>query len=174
MKKSAWKILIALSLVVMVLGSSVPAEARTLAGFSYFGKHYYKVVHTYTSRSSWASVKQSAAADYILLVNKKRYEGHLATITSARENAFVQSLIQDNHAPAWIGASQAMSAASTGDGWSWVTGEAWSYTNWASGQPDDGAGAEICLIMNADGAWSDVLPGYTGAVTFVVECELVR
>ena len=175
MKTAAWKVLLALSMIsVLMLGSTAPVEARPLAGFSYFGKHYYKVVHTSTSLSSWTSVKQSAGVDYALIINKKHYEGHLVTITSERENAFVQGLIQQGHAPAWIGASQAAGGANSGDGWGWVTDEAWIYANWAAGQPDDGAGAETCLIMNTDGTWSDALWNQIGVVTFIVECELVR
>ena len=57
--------------------------------------------------------------------------GHLVTITSAEEQAEVESLIKD--APQkqyWIGGYN-------DGGWKWVTGERWNYTHWASGEPND-------------------------------------
>ena len=73
--------------------------------------------------------------------------GYLATITSAAENNFVFGLINSSQfftsfngsGPA-IGGFQIAGSQEPGAGWSWVTGEGWSYTNWAQGQPDNGFG----------------------------------
>jgi hypothetical protein len=74
--------------------------------------------------------------------------GYLATITSAAENDFVFSLIDaaqfwndwiNGSGPA-IGGVQLPGSPEPQDGWQWISGEAWSYTNWFPGQPDDGAG----------------------------------
>ena len=77
--------------------------------------------------------------------------GYLATITSAAENAFVFSLIDDatywkqsanGHGP-WIGGYQAAGSAEPDGGWTWVTRtgssvpEAFSYTSWESGEPNN-------------------------------------
>jgi hypothetical protein len=78
--------------------------------------------------------------------------GYLATITSEDENEFVFNLVKDNNAfwyldavnnglGPWLGGYQEDGAEEPDGGWRWVTGEAWSYTNWETGQPDDVHGA---------------------------------
>jgi hypothetical protein len=78
---------------------------------------------------------------------------HLATITSAGENAFVFALIDDptfwdtnanavcNDGP-WLGGFQEPAGLEPDEGWVWVDGEAFGFTAWHSGQPDDFAMAE--------------------------------
>ena len=69
--------------------------------------------------------------------------GHLVTITSAAENDFVSALVADqgfgNRERYWLGGYQPFP---NGDEnvWAWVTGEAWDYTNWAPGEPNNGVG----------------------------------
>ncbi|MCA8959417.1 MAG: hypothetical protein KDC38_02840, partial [Planctomycetes bacterium] len=64
----------------------------------------------------------------------ERLGGHLVSITDAEEQKFVQGLpelLGKGHR-FWIGLS---TVGSTSD-WQWVTGEAWNYSNWATGLPD--------------------------------------
>jgi hypothetical protein len=74
--------------------------------------------------------------------------GHLVTITSAAENAFVFNLVSGNPSfwflddygnglGPWLGAYQTPGAEEPDEGWQWVTGEPFSYTNWEVGQPGD-------------------------------------
>jgi len=94
---------------------------------------------------SWEDAKARAEAD----------GGHLATITSAEENALVYALIAENpdiwvnidgtamvdrkentiqvSVGPWIGLYQERGASEPAGGWSWVTGETSDYTNWLSG-----------------------------------------
>jgi hypothetical protein len=78
--------------------------------------------------------------------------GELVAIDSAEENAFAYSLVGGNGAfwsltqtgdgeGPWIGGVQAPNAPTT-SGWGWVTGEAFGYTNWAFGEPNDFAGRD--------------------------------
>lgn len=63
--------------------------------------------------------------------------GYLACITSAEEQAFVETLLTDgaqNHY--WIGAYR------SGRGFSWVSGEPFSYANWDKGDPNNVGGHE--------------------------------
>jgi hypothetical protein len=96
--------------------------------------------------------------------------GHLVTIFSAGENAFVLSLIAPVEHSVWIGASdRAVEGV-----WRWVTGEQfWQgggggapgpdvfYANWDLGQPDDfGAGQDVATIFGGAvagraGRWDD-------------------
>lgn len=59
--------------------------------------------------------------------------GHLVTITSNEEQAFIEQLIRENGTEEvyWIGLYDNDSK----DGWQWVTGELISYTNWRDGVP---------------------------------------
>jgi len=69
--------------------------------------------------------------------------GHLATITSEAENAFIYGLASNNIAlwhslpngcvlGPWLGGTQPTGSSEPGGGWRWVTGETWSYTNWVA------------------------------------------
>ncbi|RYZ05143.1 MAG: hypothetical protein EOO73_21305 [Myxococcales bacterium] len=88
---------------------------------------------------------------------------HLVTITSAAENAVVRELVNSSK---FIGGREQLDPMEEGEGdYTWVTGEALSYTNWAQGEPDLDNYAcsgwnnqrcyEHCLIMNGQGAWED-------------------
>ena len=64
-------------------------------------------------------------------------DGHLVTILSEEENLFVVSIAQFSpmYSDTWIGASDGRAGSDErGVGtYTWVTGEAWGYANWASG-----------------------------------------
>jgi hypothetical protein len=84
---------------------------------------------------------------------------HLVTISDAAENTFVTSLIQAaNLNQVWAGGYQTGPGAADAN-WNWVTGEAWSYTNWNGPEPNDyyGPNSEEHLGINwtLDGKWND-------------------
>ena len=64
--------------------------------------------------------------------------GHLATITSAAERDFVGNLVGEdlNQQDYWIGGSDRDQEGV----WRWETDEAWNYTVWYPGEPNNGAG----------------------------------
>ncbi|WDE14612.1 hypothetical protein H3N35_20990 [Thalassomonas haliotis] len=78
--------------------------------------------------------------------------GHLATITSAEENAFIfDSVANGNNA--WFG----LSDAETEGTFTWVTGELLDYTNWFTGEPNnDAILGEDFGEFKADGFWNDL------------------
>ena len=86
--------------------------------------------------------------------------GHLATITSAEEQAVVQSIISAANVELyWLGGLK------TNSGWKWITGEEFSYTNWKPGQPDYAASNEWFLQIYSgacdqnvyiNGHWNDL------------------
>ena len=92
--------------------------------------------------------------------------GHLVTITSAEEEAFIETLLGDV-GNLWIGLHR---KANTLNEWEWVTGEAFSYSKWAEGQPDNRASGafdgENAVVIWPD--WNDQpeddflnpIPGY--------------
>ena len=81
---------------------------------------------------------------------------HLVTITTADENTFVTSLLpagQVERSHYWLGGTDAAVEGT----WSWVTGEAWIYTNWWGGEPNN-TGNEDFLALDLRGvayAWND-------------------
>jgi len=78
-----------------------------------------------------------------------RKGAHLASVHSAEENNFLTGLTRELH---WLGGND---IAAEGD-WVWSDGSAWTFTNWASGQPDSGAGGQDCLVKNYGGTlWDD-------------------
>ncbi len=59
------------------------------------------------------------------------WPGHLATVTSAEENAFIVDMTNSyNH---WLGGYQPAGSDEPAGNWQWVTGEPWIYANWNSG-----------------------------------------
>ena len=99
--------------------------------------------------------------------------GHLATISTAQENQFVYT----NFTHGWLGATDEQSEGT----WQWVTGEPWSYTNWAPNEPTNCCPPEYCggtgctpeHYLNYwgspyDGMWNDVP---NGTNSFVCEWD---
>ena len=85
--------------------------------------------------------------------------GYLATITTAEEQTFVESILdKGNRNCYWLGAERV-----NGD-FSWITGEAFSYTNWKSKEPNNQRGQEHYLEIYAQtydsikvGQWNDIM-----------------
>lgn len=98
--------------------------------------------------------------------------GHLVTITSAAEQAFIVNLPDlqpyrgaDESLPRelWTGGRE--EDPSGNGGFSWVTGEAWSYSNFPPSEPASGADTGIALHAypthpvwgeRSDGPWNDL------------------
>lgn len=112
--------------------------------------------------------------------------GYLATITTSAENDFVFNLVKDvpnawfldsfgDTMGPWLGGRQRVNSREPDGGWEWVSGEAWTYTNWAYGGPNNsyGGGAEDSLLFLGRGSergreWND-FPGLRKAYAYVVE-----
>ena len=79
----------------------------------------------------------------------------------------------------WFGGYQDLSSPDYSEpagGWSWVTGEPWSYTNWAKGEPNNASGLwqqdrTHFMVYNNDfqsGTWDDSNDPF-GSTGYVVE-----
>jgi len=79
--------------------------------------------------------------------------GHLVTVTDEAEQTAIMSM--GWHGCVWLGASDGNQEGV----WQWVTGEAFQYANWLSGQPDDYQGnataGEDYLTVWEEGVWND-------------------
>ncbi len=99
--------------------------------------HRYQVVQA-SGGVSWFDAEAAAEAE----------GGHLATITSAEENAFIYDLIDEDSSlwlqtvsprslGPWLGGLQPDGSPEPDGNWQWVTGEPFLYLNWEASRPDD-------------------------------------
>ena len=80
--------------------------------------------------------------------------GHLATITTSGENAFLAFNFPQAISPVGyrLGASKPFTAVPATDGWAWVTGGPFVFTNWTSGEPNNSEGNEDSIQFSRDDA----------------------
>ena len=94
--------------------------------------------------------------------------GHLVTIGSAGEQSALEAALGGKNY--WIGATN----EATGGKWQWITGEAYSYTKWQPGEPNNEGQVEYFALMGhkGSGGWIDTanLAGY-GTLTAGFICE---
>ena len=115
-----------------------------------FNNHRYAV---YDLSMTWTEAKEYC----------ENLGGHLVTITSAEEQAFIESLLPEPYTKKqyWLGAT-----SESGE-WVWVTNEAFEYANWGYNQPDhqgyaDGRWEEYAEIFNYSAGyqnrytWNDI------------------
>ncbi len=104
--------------------------------------HEYQVVH---GSMTWDEARQYC----------EEQGGHLATITSQEEYDQVIALLDDSGLNvAWLGATDKDSVGA----FKWVTGEEFSFADWASGEPNNETGDEFYLVMykvSGDWVWND-------------------
>ena len=77
---------------------------------------------------------------------------HLATIAGADEGQLIATLAGNDDV--WIAGSD----SGNEDSWVWANGEPLAYTNWRSGEPNDGDGdGEDCMVLEGErgGSWDD-------------------
>jgi hypothetical protein len=136
--------------------------------------HYYETVLS-PDALTWEAARDRAIS----------LGGHLATLTSDAEDTFVFSLVasrpdlwqQNSFGGPWLGGFQAAPFGSEpSEGWEWVTGEAWSYTNWAASEPNDAGwqgGVESYLqYRDLTGGWNDFTNDGNSVFSFVVEYSM--
>jgi len=135
-------IIVALSLLLATPAAADLVEWRMPDGGN---AHYYEYVADVAM--PWTSAR--AAAE---LRSWGGHAGYLATITSPQENDFIATAFSEQWPlGAWLGGWQDEGMAPA-DGWHWVTGEDWSYTNWSPGEPNDyGGHDELFLDMLGTG-----------------------
>jgi hypothetical protein len=106
-----------------------------------------------------------------------RQGGYLATLTTPAENDFVFGL--SNHPQYWwgggefgplIGGYQPQSSSEPLGGWTWVTGEPWTFENWQSGQPDNAA-QEDGLHFWKGSRWNDCPTNLVAYYSYIIERE---
>ena len=141
-----------------ILALSQGADATPIQ----FGNSYYEYVPG--EAYSWSKANDAASASSFLGVN-----GHLATVTSAGENDFLQGLISQLPTPqgAWLGGAVDGAQVAT-----WAvgpeSGQLMSFTNFGGSEPNSGPGNVYMNIGTtfagvALGQWADAAGGISGA-----------
>ena len=130
----------------------VPKDAKV------FNNHSYKI---FNEEMSWTEAKKFC----------EEQKGHLATITSAKEQAFIDNLNKDSD-DLWIGGYR----NDDDTVWKWVTGEKWDYTNWGDGEPNNSSNVisneNRVAIWPSD--WNDLNEKSSEQSGFVCEWDGVR
>ncbi|SOD16859.1 PEP-CTERM sorting domain-containing protein [Nitrosomonas ureae] len=147
----------ALGLMVLVSGVVSMAQASPVQWKS--NGHHYDAI-PFPEGITWGEAKIMAENSVYLGVN-----GHLATITSAAENSFIINALggPSELDTFFLGGFQPVGSPEPEGNWQWVTGEPWSYTNWASGEPNDTYGGDgIIPLPDMDGANEEVLQFWVG------------
>lgn len=142
--------------------------------------HYFEVYES-------PGVSWSVANDCAIAKTYSGVPGHLATITSSSEDAWVDNLraTQSGLGQVWVGGLQQPGATEPGGGWGWVNDEGPfpgdnngpAYANWNAAEPNNSGNVESHLAIGrygAGGGWNDegVAPGSIAG--FVVEYDVPR
>ncbi|CAO2637825.1 Pulmonary surfactant-associated protein D [Lemmus lemmus] len=100
-----------------------------------------KIFRTSVSEKSFADAQEVC----------RQAGGQLASPRSAAENAAIQQLITAHNKPAFL----SMTDERTEGKFTYPTGEALVYSNWAPGEPNNKGGAENCVEIYTNGQWND-------------------
>ena len=121
--KRVISLIMVLAMLISVMPVSVSAEDAVPEAEDIFNNHKYAV---YDLSMTWTEAKEYC----------ENLGGHLVTITSAEEQAFIESLLPEPYTKKqyWLGAQRVNGTIG------WITGEKFSYTNWDYNQPDNSSG----------------------------------
>ncbi|MFC1655032.1 C-type lectin domain-containing protein, partial [Myxococcota bacterium] len=78
-----------------------------------------------------------------------QYGSYLVTMQDSTENTFVHGLQGSDNI--WIGANDILEEGF----FEWVSGEAWTFQTWNTGQPDNSNNEDCAEMINVSGRWQD-------------------
>ncbi len=134
----------------------------------FFNGHYYELITG--SPLYWTDAKIAAEGRTYLGVS-----GHLATITSVEESIFINNTFGSSINGAWLGGYQPEGSVEPEEGWAWVTGESFVFTNWGSYEPNNSGGNENYIQFRSDSdaegkLWNDL--AYWYSQNYLVEYDI--
>jgi len=160
---------------VLLLAGTAVQTASAAPVYSSLTGSWYDYINKDAATGLFTSWTWTGARDDAQARTFMGRKGHLVTITSAAE----EQVLIDNwfadilYGQPWIGAFREVGSDPL-TGWQWVTGEAWSYTNWNSqtggGEPNNAGGNELYVHYNSTNVaspqqfgswgWNDNVEGY--------------
>lgn len=156
--KSFQRVLSSAGLAMALLGTAHAAPVS-------FGGSQYDVIMA--EDITWTDANAAA--------NALGFSWRLATITSAAENGFVASLLSttlSDRSHFWLGGTDTAVEGT----WTWGTGEAFSYTNWANNEPNNSSNEDYLAfdLRSSIWAWNDapndlLSAGYDFARGYIIE-----
>jgi hypothetical protein len=114
--------------------------------------HYYDLILDEGNQWSWQDALDMAAS-----MTYKGMQGHLATLATEAEHLFISDTWTDRPLFYYIGGFQDPATTDPTANWNWITGEAWGFTGWGSGEPNDYKGVDenrLSVIPRVFG-WND-------------------
>lgn len=174
LRRPATVILLWLLAVLVVAGCSgdddpvAPKSPRAGVILNPANGHYYEPIE---EQVNWLTARDLAAA-----ATYEGLDGHLATITSADENAFVYENLGKDVQRYWLGARQVEAAPGYSEpagGWTWVTREPFAFTAWLDGEPNNANTSEHYLAYRwGDTAeWNDVPLNWDVSAGYIIEYD---
>ena len=133
---------------VYLYSRTTPAMAGFTSQQNYNGHSYYRS----TGSMTWTSARQACL----------NMGGHLVTVTTAAENSFIFNLWPSG----WIGLTDELIEGQ----WKWVTGEAYSYQSWNSGEPNNSNNEDYIQFVGG-GRWNDL--NNSSSLPYVLEFEYI-
>ena len=116
------------------------------------------------SSITWFDAKLEAEAR-----THANFTGHLATFHSVDEIRFVRVHAGGAY-ERWIGGFQPDHCCEPHAGWAWVTGDPFTYTNWASAEPNGGVSENHIQFWNPNsGQWNDRNGSFGNSNGYVVQ-----
>ncbi|MEW6680426.1 MAG: CARDB domain-containing protein, partial [bacterium] len=106
--------------------------------------HYYEAVAN--PNISWHNAKNEAENRTFMGT-----KGHLATLTSPDENSWVWENLGHPNCYYLGGTDE-----ETEGTWKWITGEIWSWSNWAPSEPNNLDNEDYLEFWNNDSSWNDI------------------
>ena len=116
--------------------------------------------HTYTLYTSTSPIAWEMAKFWC-----ENNNGYLACVTTAEENAAISNLASGKYA--WLGGYRV-----NGGDWAWVSDEAFSYSDWRNGEPNNTNFVEWYLHYHTDSGWNDIQALNASVTAFVIETEI--
>ncbi|MCZ6571481.1 MAG: PEP-CTERM sorting domain-containing protein [Deltaproteobacteria bacterium] len=169
---------------MILIAAAKPSSAMPILWSEAAGGNGHFYEFTEAPQATWDEARTAAESSML-----NGFLGHLATITSESENAFITSLLpmippdetsgvgEPEHVH--LGGIQLDTSGANDAGWAWITGEVWHYTNWSPIEPNNQRGLEDFLgiwAANDDshlrGEWNDGGGGAGGdQIGYLVEWD---
>ena len=147
--------------VIAITSSSVLAQSTAVQWTTASGGngHWYQL---HPKVGDWFACRSAAQG----------LGGDLATPSTAAENAFIEPLVPIQQFPIWnrvfLGARQRAGGAPT-EGWYWVDGSSWFFTDWQWNQPNGGEGFLVAIRDENGCTWDDYGVDSTDIYFFLTE-----